>query len=170
MKLSISTGLILAVSAFSGIASAIEVIYLLDCEQIQRDGINTLTRESKMAYYANMDDSRHGEIPPYANTAQLERGTPGDLYGLVKWEVWEDLPDNSQEDYVQGRFRGDGNHVKAYINKQAKDWPTYTVVGNAVNDGGKWFTCRKDREDRIQYVYAITGYQETCRSRYACTA
>ncbi|KAJ3098752.1 hypothetical protein HDU97_003760 [Phlyctochytrium planicorne] len=126
-------------------AAALQVIFLADCDYV--DHVFSVThKHSQMIYYPNNDNTFNGERPLPGNIADIQRGKPvaADTPDLIRWEAWQDLPDNSQEDYVVGEFRGDGNHVKAYINVDAASWPTGTISGNAFNDRGKSFTCRKD--------------------------
>ncbi|KAJ3098753.1 hypothetical protein HDU97_003761 [Phlyctochytrium planicorne] len=173
MKLPAITGLIMAVAAFSSLAVATEGIYMVDCDYTELDvqGNNHFFQQSHMIYYPNVNDIRQNVVPPSKFIANIEPRHPQDGAGLVNWEAWEDLPDNSQEDFVVAKFSnfGDGNHVKAYINKQAKTWPRNTVVGNAVNDQGKWFTCRKDI-GWVLYFQELSGYTEKCFVKYYCFA
>ncbi|KAJ3098758.1 hypothetical protein HDU97_003766 [Phlyctochytrium planicorne] len=148
---------------------ATEIIYLTDCIQNRRnsDGTGKTILQPIMVYYPDASKSL-GQIPTENQYGIIIDSNGSVQTGRLRWEVWRDLPDNSQEQYITGQFR-DGNHVKAYINADAKSWPTDTVVGNAVNDNGKWFTCRKDLQDgHILFDDRQADRETVCYLRYRC--
>ncbi|KAJ3098754.1 hypothetical protein HDU97_003762 [Phlyctochytrium planicorne] len=160
MKHHTTTGLIVAAITFASQATAqTEVIFLADCYRY--DATQTpLIQQSLMLYYPDESKTHNNEIPELNNVGRF------DQTGLVKWEVWQDLEDNSQEQFVKAAF-STGNHVRAYINADAGSWNTFDACGNAVNDNGKWFTCRKDN-GRTIYNVPKGANMEVCNSRYYC--
>ncbi|KAJ3098759.1 hypothetical protein HDU97_003767 [Phlyctochytrium planicorne] len=151
---------------------ATEIIYLTDCVQdiTFPNGTSQTNLQSIMVYYRNASTSL-GQIPTLSQIGNILDPTGTPIQEFTRWEVWQDLPDNSQEQHVTATFP-DGNHVKAFINAEASSWPTDTVVGNAWNDWGKGFTCRKDDQNGHKTLFQdFQPFSENiCYLRYRCEA
>ncbi|KAJ3098755.1 hypothetical protein HDU97_003763 [Phlyctochytrium planicorne] len=174
MKLPSIITMILTGSIPSSLVAAVQLVHLADCTInyfYDTKPLETVL-QSKMIYYPDMASTSSPPNPLNVGRIFNENGNINN--GLTKWEVWVDRPDNSQEQFVVAEFL-DGNHVKAFINADAGSWPVDTISGDAINDWGKRFRCKKSARDgttlftQAQYL-ADSHKIETCFSKYRCEA